>query len=134
MDSFQTNFTAISEATNRPTMIRPYNAFLINRQLSWFADTIDHAATLTRLWRIPAEAQYAFLISTVRKRKRSVGWKRRDEVPDGIDLICQYYGYSEKKAREVFKLFTRADFDRLRLKIESGQNVHRRCRQDTHRS
>ena len=47
-----------------------YNAYMINRGLSYFIDTIQIANEMNYNYRLPARLQYDFLRLFVRKRKR----------------------------------------------------------------
>ena len=98
---------------------KQYNSFLINRGLSYFKDTVIMANEMNINHHIDNRLQFDFLINIVRKRKRFSKWNK-PEVATDLDVIKEYYGYSNEKARMVHNLLTDNQITELRRKVFKG--------------
>ena len=98
---------------------RNYVPFVINRSLSYFADTVGMANVVNQHHHIDKKLQYHFLINIIRKRKRFSKWIKPDLVSD-MEVVKQYYGYSNDKARQVFPLLSPEQIEELRKKVSKG--------------
>ena len=98
---------------------RNYVPFVINRSLSYFADTVGMANVVNQHHHIDKKLQYHFLINIIRKRKRFSKWIKPDLVSD-MEVVKQYYGYSNNKARQVFHLLSPEQIEELRKKVSKG--------------
>lgn len=99
---------------------RAYPAFMVNRGLSYFLDTILLANEMNRrAGSIPGKMQYEFLRRSIRPRKRFSKWFKNEE-PDDLALIKRAYGYSSDKARNVLHLFSPASLALLRQSMDVG--------------
>lgn len=96
-----------------------YSAFMVNRGLSYFPDTVLLANEMNRCHHVDSRLQYDFLINTVRKQKRFSKWIKPDTI-DAVDAIKEYYGYSNEKARQVLKVLTNNQINELKLKVYKG--------------
>lgn len=98
---------------------KAYNAFIINRTLSYFSDTVLLANMMNRNHHLDNKPQYHFFINTVRKRKRFAKAIKPSEVQD-IEVIKEYYGYSNEKAKQVLTLLNGSQLSELHLRINKG--------------
>ena len=98
---------------------KAYAPFMINRSLSYFADTVLAANEMNRYAHADNRLQFDFLINIVRKRKRFSKWFKPETISD-VETIKAYYGYSNEKARQVLKLFTADQLNELRNKVAKG--------------
>ena len=96
-----------------------YNAFIVNRALSYFNDTVLYANEMNIHHSLDAKLQYDFLINIVRKQKRWSKWIKPNEVTN-LELIKEYYGYSNEKAKSVLSLFTNEQLTELKKRICKG--------------
>jgi len=96
-----------------------YNSFLINRSLSYFADTISFANVVNRYHHLDNKLQYHFLINIIRKRKRFSKWMKPETESD-IEVVKQYYGYSNQKARQVLPLLSPEHITIIKQKVSKG--------------
>ena len=96
-----------------------YIPFVINRSLSYFPDTVALANELNTRHHIDKKLQYHFLINIVRKRKRFSKWNKPDLVSD-MEVVKQYYGYSNDKARQVLQLLSPEQIEQLKKKVSKG--------------
>ena len=98
---------------------KDYNAFMVNRGLSYFPDTVIYANEMNKFHHLDSRLQYHFLINTIRKRNRFSKWNKSIES-ENINAIKQYYGYSNEKARDVLPLLSNDKLKTLRGRIQHG--------------
>ena len=102
-----------------PEKEKGYNPFMINRSLSYFNDTVILANEMNKYHHLDGRLQYSFLINIVRKRKRFSKWNKPQKHND-IDVVKQYYGYSNEKAEQVLPLLSQPQLLELRKKVNKG--------------
>jgi|TARA_B110000971_G_C19948606_1_gene472230 hypothetical protein len=98
---------------------KDYNAFMVNRGLSYFPDTVIYANEMNKYHHLDGDLQYQFLINIVRKRNRFSKWNKSTESDD-IKIIKDFYGYSNEKARDVLPLLSSKNLNILRNRIQHG--------------
>jgi len=98
---------------------KAYPAFMVNRALSYFNDTVLYANEMNVNHHIDNKLQYQFLINIVRKKKRFSKWLKPQEV-NNLELIKEYYGYSNEKAKSVLPLFNNEQIELLKQRIYKG--------------
>lgn len=96
-----------------------YNSFLINRSLSYFSDTVSFANVVNRYHHLDNKLQYHFLINIIRKRKRFSKWMKPETESD-IEVVKQYYGYSNEKAKQVLPLLSPEHITIIKQKVSKG--------------
>lgn len=101
------------------TTEKNYNAFIINRSLSYFPDTVVIANEMNKFHLIDKKLQNDYLINMIRKRKRFSKWHKAVDVDD-IEVIKKYYGYSNEKAHQVLSLLDKPQLTELRKKVDKG--------------
>lgn len=110
--------------TKQDTMVddmteKSYNSFMINRSLSYFPDTVAFANVMNRYHHMDNKLQYHFLINIIRKRKRFSKWIKPD-IESDIEVVRQYYGYSNEKAKQVLSLLSPEQVNILKQKVSKG--------------
>ena len=98
---------------------KDYNAFMVNRGLSYFPDTVLYANEMNKFHHLDNRLQYSFLINIVRKRNRFSKWNKSIES-ENINAIKRYYGYSNEKARDVLPLLSNENLNIIKGKIFHG--------------
>ena len=98
---------------------KDYNAFIINRGLSMYQDTILFANEMNKYHHLDARLQYDFFINIIKKRKRWTKWIKPQDI-DNLELIKEYYGYSNEKAKSVLPLFSNEELEILKQRIYKG--------------
>ena len=114
--------TAIND--NKDIMVddlaeKAYDPFMVNRSLSYFQDTVLSANEMNINHHIDKRLQNDFLINMVRKRKRFSKWDKPNSNSD-VEVVKEYYGYNNKKARNALTLLTSEQIDILRQKVYKG--------------
>jgi len=98
---------------------KEYNPFIINRGLSFFRDTILYANEMNRFHHLDHRLQYDFFINIIKKKKRWSKWIKPHEV-DNLELIKEYYGYSNEKAKSILSLLSNEQIEQLKQRIYKG--------------
>ena len=98
---------------------KSYSSYMINRQLSYFPDTVLAANEMNRNHHLDNRLQFDFFINIVRKRKRFSKWHKPETVSD-LEAVKKYYGYSNEKARQVLSLLTTDQINELKRKVMTG--------------
>ena len=96
-----------------------YNPFIINRGLSFFKDTILYANEMNRYHHLDHRVQFDFFINIIRKKKRWSKWIKASDV-DNLELIKEYYGYSNEKAKSALSLMSNEQIEQLKQRIYKG--------------
>ena len=98
---------------------KEYNAFMVNRGLSYFNDTVLMANEMNQHAHLDNRLQFDFFINIIRKKKRFSKWNKPEIVSD-VEVVKQYYGYSNEKSRQVLSLLTSEQIDELKKKVYKG--------------
>jgi len=98
---------------------KEYNPFIINRGLSFFKDTILYANEMNRYHHLDHRVQFDFFINIIRKKKRWSKWIKASDV-DNLQLIKEYYGYSNEKAKSALSLMSNEQIEQLKQRIYKG--------------
>lgn len=98
---------------------KAYNAFMVNRGLSYFNDTVLMANEMNLNAHLDNRLQFDFLINIVRKKKRFSKWAKAQTNSD-VEVVKEYYGYSNEKARQILHLLTSEQIDDLNKKVYRG--------------
>ena len=104
---------------------KAYNPFLINRGLSYFADTVLLANEMNRLHHADKRLQYSFLINTVRKKKRFSKWLKHQEHEDLL-IVKEYYGFNDEKAKSALALLSDDQIQQLKQRMNQGGQARRK--------
>ncbi len=96
-----------------------YNPFIINRNFSFFNDTILYANEMNRFHHLDHRLQFDFFINIIKKKKRWSKWVKPQDI-ENLELIKQHYGYSNDKAKSVLELFNNEQIEELKRKGFKG--------------
>ena len=116
LNSINTNKKNLMEGTDEE---KQYVPFVVNRTLSYFQATVSLANAMNIHPHIDNRLQYDFFINIIRKRKRFSKWVKPD-VEKNVEVIKEYYGYSNEKARQVLTLLTQEQIEKLKKKVYKG--------------
>jgi predicted CopG family antitoxin len=98
---------------------KDYNAFMVNRSLSYFPDTVLAANEMNIHHQVDSRLQFDFLINIIRKRKRFSKWDKKKNDSD-VEVIKEYYGYNEEKALQILDLLSTDQLNELHKKVNKG--------------
>ena len=98
---------------------KDYNAYLVNKGLSYFIDTILFANEMNSHHHLDAKLQNDYLINTIRPKKRFAKWVKKLSEDD-LELVKLYYGYNDEKARQALSILSDAQLTLIKKKQEKG--------------
>jgi hypothetical protein len=99
---------------------KDYVPFIVNRALSYFPDTVLYANEMNRSNTIPKEWQFNFLRSSIPKRKRFSKWAKKNQDPEALSVVCEYYKYSSEKAMEALSILSIEQIDYIKQQMDKG--------------
>ena len=99
--------------------IDDYNAYIVNRALSFGIDTILFANEMNIYNNLDKQMQYDFYYYGVSKKKRYSKWHKREDMKE-IDIIVEYYNCSFTKALEYAKILTVEQIIILKERLDKG--------------
>ena len=98
---------------------KEYAPYIVNRCLSYFIDTILHVNQINEFPDTDKKMQFDYLQNSIRKRKRFSKWQKKQKV-ENIEIVKEYYGYSNQKATEVMGLLSDNDIEEMRIYLSGG--------------
>lgn len=104
-------------------MEKSYNSYIVNRGLSFGADTVIYANEMNSRPHIDKRLQYDFLLNSIPAKKRFNKWIKTETV-DNIDIIKEYYGYSDEKAKQALDVLTPEQISDIRNLLFKGGLVN----------
>jgi len=98
---------------------KKYVAFIVNRGLSFFMDTIFQANEVNRNHHLDARLQFDYLLNSIRKKKRYSKWLKPEKLDD-LDIIKEYYGFGNEKAKNALQVLSTDQLTYIRCKLNQG--------------
>ena len=113
------NFNKQNLIEEDPSTIKDYAPYIINRCLSGNIDSILFANEMNKYSFLDKDMQYSFYLNTLRKKRRFSPWLRKDKVTD-LEIVKQYYGYSNEKASNALKILTPEQINFIKQRLDIG--------------
>jgi len=104
---------------------KDYPAFIINRGLSLYADTVLYSNEINMRPNIDNKLAYEYYLNIVRPRKRFSKWHKKIKDED-IETIKHYYKCSESKAIDYSQILKQNQIDELRRRLVIGTTNEQR--------
>jgi len=99
---------------------KDYNAFVINKALSFHYDCVLQANQMNLYPNLPGTIQYHYLLNSIRGYKRPFRpWQKRETIED-LEIVKEYFNYSNEKAKEALVLLNEADMQEIKNKLHKG--------------
>lgn len=99
---------------------KDYNAFMVNRGLSYHLDCIMHANELNMRYHLPKETQYDYLRLAIRpKKKRFAKWASSKKDKE-VGLVSEYFNLSLGKSVGVRSLLSDLDLQEIEQRLNKG--------------
>jgi hypothetical protein len=102
-----------------PSNEKEYSAWMVNRGLSFFPDTVMYANEMNQRHQISNKWQFQFLLNSIPKKKRFSKWFKREEEKN-LKLVMDCYGYSSEKAKQVLGILTPEQLKTIEEKQYTG--------------
>ena len=113
------NFNKQNLLEEDPLREKKYPAFIINKCLSGFVDTVMFSNEINQYPGLDNKLQYDFYLNSIRKKKRFSPWLRKDKVQN-LDAVKQYYGYSNEKAMQALKILNKDQLKFIKDRLNVG--------------
>lgn len=98
---------------------KSYNAYMVNRGLSYFIDTVLYANEMNMHPHLDSIAVHDYLLNSVRKGKRFSKWFKSTENSN-VSIISAFYNVSISTAKEYAKVLTSEQISSLREQLQKG--------------
>ncbi len=98
---------------------KKYPAFIVNKILSGFQDCIMLVNEMNRNHFVDKDMQFQFLLNSIRSKKRYSPFLRSSKLKD-LDVIKEYYGYNNDKAKVALDILTKDEVKLIKEKLFKG--------------
>jgi hypothetical protein len=102
-----------------PMWEKKYPAFMVNKVLSGFQDTIILTNEMNRNHFLDRDMQFQFLLNSIRQKKRFTPFLRASKIKD-IECVKEYYGYSNEKAKSALDILTNEQLKLIKARLYKG--------------
>ena len=99
--------------------VKKYPAFIVNKVLSGFSDTIMLVNEMNRNHFLDKDMQFQFLLNSIRSKKRYSPFLRASKIKD-IECVKEYYGYNNEKAKTALDILTKKQLKLIKEKLYKG--------------
>ncbi len=99
--------------------VKKYPAFIVNKILSGFSDTIMLTNEMNRNHFLDKDMQFHFLINSIRSKKRYSPFLRASKFRN-IEIVKEYYGYNNEKAKVALDILTKEQLKLIKEKLFKG--------------
>ena len=99
-----------------PMWEKKYPAFIVNKMLSGFSDTVMLVNEMNRNHFLDRDMQFQFLLNSIRSKKRFTPFLRANKLKE-IECVKEYYGYSNDKAKSALDILTKDDIKLIKEKL-----------------
>tara|TARA_B100001996_G_scaffold122280_1_gene92473 strand:- start:407 stop:793 length:387 start_codon:yes stop_codon:yes gene_type:complete len=98
---------------------KKYPAFIVNKLLSAFSDTVMLVNEMNRNHFLDKDMQFQFLLNSIRTKKRYSPFLRASKLKE-IECVKEYYGYSNDKAKSALDILTKDEINLIKEKLYKG--------------
>ena len=98
---------------------KKYPAFMVNKVLSGFSDTIMLTNEMNRNHFLDRDMQFQFLLNSIRSKKRFTPFLKASKIKD-IECVKEYYGYSNEKAKSALDILTNEQLKLIKDSLYKG--------------
>ena len=99
--------------------VKKYPAFIVNKVLSGFSDTIMLVNEMNRNHFLDKDMQFQFLLNSIRSKKRYSPFLRASKLKD-IECVKEFYGYNNEKAKTALDILTKKELKLIKEKLYKG--------------
>ena len=99
---------------------KDYHGFVVNRALSFHYDCVMQANEMNRFPGLDNKMQYDYLLNCIRGYKRKFQPWQKKIVIENLEIIKEYYGYSNEKAKDVLHLLSEEQIGSMKKFLDKG--------------
>ena len=100
---------------------KKYSPYISNRCLYPHLDTLLLVNEMNIYNGLDRKLQFHFLINSVRSKKRFAPWLKTSKIKN-LELVKEYFGYSDQRAKEVLNVLTDENISYMKTKLNKGGN------------
>ncbi len=98
---------------------KKYPSFIVNKILSGFQDCVMLVNEMNRNHFMDKDMQFQFLLNSIRSKKRYSPFLRAEKLND-LDVVKEYYGYNNEKAKSALDILTKDEVKLIKEKLFKG--------------
>ncbi len=98
---------------------KKYPAFIVNKCLAPFQDTLMLINEINQLHHIDKKMQFDFLLNSLRPRKRFTPWLKAKKLKN-LEYVKEYYGYNNEKAKVALDILNDEQISAIKRKLNKG--------------
>ena len=98
---------------------KKYPAYIVNKALSAFPDTIAYVNEMNRLCNLDKRLQFQFFLNSIRPKKRFSKWLRSTKIKN-LEYVKEYYGYNNEKASQALDILDDEQIEHIKRIINRG--------------
>lgn len=99
---------------------KDYVPYVVNKALSQHMDCVMYANQMNLLPHTDKDMQYTYFLNTIRPYKRPYQkWFKKEAISD-LDVVKEYYKYSDEKAKQVLRVLSPDQLAELHIRIDKG--------------
>jgi hypothetical protein len=102
-----------------PMWEKKYPAYMVNKVLSGFQDTVMLSNEMNRNHFLDRDMQFQFLLNSIRSKKRFTPFLKAGKIKD-IECVKEYYGYSNEKAKSALDILTKEQLKLIKESLYKG--------------
>ena len=113
------NWTKEDLQERGPDWMQKYPSYIVNKCLSGHIDSVLYANEINTMHHLDKDMQYSFYLNSLRKKRSYSPWLKKDKA-ENLDLIKQYFGYNNDKARDALRILTKDQIELIKSKLNTG--------------
>ncbi len=98
---------------------KKYPAFIVNKCLAPFPDTIFLVNEMNINHHLDKKLQFDFLLNSLRTRKRYTPWLKASKQKN-LEYVKEYYGYNNEKAKSALKILSDEQIKTIKDSLNKG--------------
>lgn len=98
---------------------KSYPAYIINKCLSSFMDTVLYSNEMNKNHHLDNKLQYDFFINSLKPRKRFSPWLKKQTL-EHLEIVKEYYGYNHDKSLEALQILTKDQIETIKKYLNKG--------------
>lgn len=99
---------------------KSYIPYIVNKALSFHIDCVMQANEMNIYHNLDKKLQFLYYINRIRSWKRPFQkWIKEEKIAD-LEIIKEYYNYSNEKAKEALKLMSSDHINKIKRLLYKG--------------
>lgn len=100
---------------------KDYVPFVVNKFISLHDDGLFFAAEMNQYPDLPKRAQYDFYFHALKAKRRPFVKRDKPVKEDDVELVKQYFGYNDAKARDALRILNTNQLEMIRKVLTVGE-------------